>query len=527
MAGTAAVAAPTTIRRPEATRVTKNSGASGTPDPRRGAGASRALVVVWDGMRPDLVRPDLTPNLAGLAHEGVWFDASHAVFPTVTRVNAATLASGAFPATHGLPGNILYAPLVDPAAPISFGEENTFAALRRAYGVFRSATLADLVADRGGTAVVVSNGTRGSALMCHPNAGERGDLVLHPTLSTPTELRPLVARLGPLPEASIPDTARNRWFAHAIADYVLPELGPELLVFWHNDPDKTQHRFGFGHAKSLGAIRDADNHLGLILGGLDRLGLRRETAVVVVSDHGYVSVGRQVDLATELVRAGLKAGPDSTDVVVAPNGGAVLVYAQYGRPDAAARVAELLRGWNAAEVVFSGARGGPVLDGTFSLARVGVDGPLAPDVLVALSWDDGVNEHRHRGRSVENGRINRASHGGISSWELRNTLVMAGAGIRRGIRSAVPAGNVDVAPTLLRLLGLPIPPTMQGRVLGEALACESPTTETTAHDVASIDEGDVRTELCWSTVDGHHYLDFGRRVPARNLGSQTDPRQAC
>ena len=48
------------------------------------------VVVVWDGMRPDLISPALTPILARLADDGVRFRDSHAVFPTVTRINSAS-----------------------------------------------------------------------------------------------------------------------------------------------------------------------------------------------------------------------------------------------------------------------------------------------------------------------------------------------------------------------------------------------------------------------------------------------------
>jgi Type I phosphodiesterase / nucleotide pyrophosphatase len=45
-----------------------------------------------------------------------------------------------------------------------------------------------------------------------------------------------------------------------------------------------------------------------------------------------------------------------------------------------------------------------------------------------------------------------------------------GAGIRRGVEMA-PCTNLDVAPTLLRILGLPVPRSMRGRILAEAWSC--------------------------------------------------------
>jgi arylsulfatase A-like enzyme len=41
--------------------------------------------------------------------------------------------------------------------------------------------------------------------------------------------------------------------------------------------------------------------------------------------------------------------------------------------------------------------------------------------------------------------------------------------LKRGVQVDLPSANVDFAPTFLTLLGLPIPSTMQGRVLREAI----------------------------------------------------------
>src|SRR5262245_54476201 len=79
------------------------------------------LVIVVDGLRPDYVTPALMPRLVRLGQRGIVFNAHHSVFPTVTRVNAATLATGAYPETHGLLGNNVYVPSVNPARGLDTG----------------------------------------------------------------------------------------------------------------------------------------------------------------------------------------------------------------------------------------------------------------------------------------------------------------------------------------------------------------------------------------------------------------------
>src|SRR5215510_12893833 len=76
--------------------------------------ATLHLVFVMDGLRPDSINAADTPNLHRLRSEGVWFENSHAVFPTVTRVNSPSLATGTYPARHGMMGNSIYVPAVDP-----------------------------------------------------------------------------------------------------------------------------------------------------------------------------------------------------------------------------------------------------------------------------------------------------------------------------------------------------------------------------------------------------------------------------
>ena len=68
-----------------------------------GAGAQapahrRAVVlIVVDGLRPDAVTADVMPRLHALGRRGMAFAAHHSVFPTVTRVNASSMATGAYP----------------------------------------------------------------------------------------------------------------------------------------------------------------------------------------------------------------------------------------------------------------------------------------------------------------------------------------------------------------------------------------------------------------------------------------------
>ena len=87
-------------------------------------GPRLVIVFVVDGLRPDSITREDTPTLFRLRAEGVRFASSHAVFPTVTRVNAAAFSTGAQPAANGLLGNQLYVPAVDRARALAALVEN-------------------------------------------------------------------------------------------------------------------------------------------------------------------------------------------------------------------------------------------------------------------------------------------------------------------------------------------------------------------------------------------------------------------
>jgi hypothetical protein len=73
--------------------------------------------------------------------------------------------------------------------------------------------------------------------------------------------------------------------------------------------------------------------------------------------------------------------------------------------------------------------------------------------------------------TADHGHVAAGGHGGPEEDVVHVPLVLAGAGIRAGVRGS--CRHVDVAPTLSALLGLPVPGSNQGRPLLEALALEA------------------------------------------------------
>src|SRR5215210_6274518 len=71
------------------------------------------VVVVWDGMRPDLITQKDTPTLWKLGSEGVVFRNHHPVYFSATNVNGVALATGMYPGHSGLIANHEFRPAID------------------------------------------------------------------------------------------------------------------------------------------------------------------------------------------------------------------------------------------------------------------------------------------------------------------------------------------------------------------------------------------------------------------------------
>jgi hypothetical protein len=109
-------------------------------------------------------------------------------------------------------------------------------------------------------------------------------------------------------------------------------------------------------------------------------------------------------------------------------------------------------------------------------------------------------------------RLYASDHGSMSPWNVRSTLVACGPSFKRGVTVRGPAGNVDVAPTILALLGLDAS-GCDGRVLREALV-DGPDPERVGAvtHLHVTESGGYQAVLQISEVDGRRYVDKSWRV---------------
>lgn len=465
------------------------------------------IVLVVDGLRPDMVTDAVMPRVRRLVSRGTTFTNHHAVFPTVTRVNASTFATGMLPVHHGILGNAIYIPSTNATHATDTADHLQLERVATTEGRLLTApALGDLLAAAGRRVLVVSSGSPGSALLLAPTA--TSGTILNTEFFRPAAMQSKVeSLLGPIPKAAVPNAERNRYMTDMLLRVGLPEIEPDVVFVWFSEPDTTAHAVGLDTEATRQVLTAVDTEIGRIEDALEAAGRLATTNLIVVSDHGFSTNSGGFDLPA-LVKPFAHPMPDGTpDIVTA--GGAVHLR----RDRDPARVAEIvaaLRKAPAVGAIFTAAKtpGDPDghVPGTLSFDLIGWTHPRAGDILVSANWVDAQQGGRRGASTMAAGA---AGHGSTNPDDVHNTLIAAGPDVVRGLSVTSPSGNVDLAPTLLHLLGLPVPSAMDGRVLREALRSQSPQrTEIRVRtvSVATADDSYAITATL-SEVEGHSYFD--------------------
>ena len=254
---------------------------------------------------------------------------------------------------------------------------------------------------------------------------------------------------------------------------------PKFSVLWMSDPDFTQHAQAPGAPPAREAMKRSDEKLAMVLAALDAKGIRGKTDVLVVSDHGFSTVSDVVDIVEELSAAGLGVSrqfttPPQTGHILLVNTGATLFFYVTGHDSGTVgRLVDHLQRARYSGVIFTR----EPQEGTFPLSAVHIDSADAPDVVLSMRWSDEKNKYGIPGMLwMEAGRkLGTGMHGTLSPFDMHNTLIAAGPDFPEGTVEPRPTGNVDVAPTILWILGIRLAQPLDGRVLtgkGEPPAVE-------------------------------------------------------
>ena len=100
----------------------------------------------------------------------------------------------------------------------------------------------------------------------------------------------------------------------------------------------------------------------------------------------------------------------------------------------------------------------------------------APDIIVSFSYDENVAVAGKSGVSYASSINRRGDHGSFSPTDTHISLMASGPDFGSGLNDTLPTSNVDIAPTVARILQFSMP-AVQGRVLEEALRGGPPISE--------------------------------------------------
>jgi len=401
----------------------------------------RAILIVCDGLGAEWVSESHTPTLARLLKGHCRAGDHRAVFPSVTRVSAASIATGCFPGRHGLEGNQMALVEAGRITVHNVGAPSFRETMRRVTGrTLRVPTMAERLATSGGQ-IAYSNVSPGAAYFLDP---DHFGTVLHRAGSFGPGGTPLT---GDAHLDVSHDLDGDIEMTRRLCDEVVPSDGFRLAILWLANPDLTLHHDPLGSPEHLHALEVTDRLVAQVIETVEAHEDRFDTLLAVGSDHGHETIGRSVHIGNWLAGNGLEAELKEGRIGVASQGTSALIYAIGA---ARAAVEDLL------PKMLEEPWAGSILTGE-ALAATG----LTADALVAAvdtTRHDETNDHGVPGTRwlVEDGEgtpeIGCGHHGGLGPAETRPFLTFIHPEFGQG-EAGRPTSLVDIAPTILRFLG--------------------------------------------------------------------------
>jgi arylsulfatase A-like enzyme len=203
------------------------------------AAPEQVVAISIDGLRPDAISPERTPNLARLRAEGAYTAVAQSLRPTYTNPNHTSMLTGLDPETHGV--DFIGEP------PDGFVIEDTVLGILRRAGFSTALYLSKhklrFLAPEGSYDRYVNNPS---------NADEDS----------------LLAVEGFVEDMEAP---ASRW---------------DVSFIHLQEPDRDGHAHGWMSDDYLDAVEQSDVYVGQILAALESAGTLEETLVLVTADHG-------------------------------------------------------------------------------------------------------------------------------------------------------------------------------------------------------------------------------------------------
>lgn len=483
----------------------------------------KTLIVFFDGLRPDYITPELMPNVYAFSKRGSYGKQHHSVFPTVTRVNSSSYATGSYPGTNGIMGNTVYFPQVNPIKGLNTGDATELNKISAATNdrLVTATSLGEALESVGQRMMVFSSGSTGQALLQNHKVGNGA--IVNTSMILPASLKEQLEKvLGAIPAHSKPNSAQHKWITDALIEFGFANNGPLVNAIWYSDPDGTAHSDGIGSPTAITSIQSVDQQFGRILQALDAKGMRNKVNIIISTDHGFVTKVGKKSVGDFLIEKGLKKDRESDDVVVAEGA----LYVKNHDANLIQKIVAALQQEEWIGAVFTKAtKAGDMkgwVPGTLSFDAIHWNhAERSADILVDENWSDAKNNTGYAGTSYSRGV---AGHGGFSPYEVHIALLAEGPSFKKSFEGNLPTSNVDIAPTVLGIHRIKAPETMKGRVVSELLSNSTSKTPAAKNErietSTTIQGGVYKLILDVSQLGKYRYINFAKveRTQADNTG---------
>jgi predicted AlkP superfamily pyrophosphatase or phosphodiesterase len=371
------------------------------------------VLVSIDGFGWDYVDRFPTPNIRRLASIGSRAERLVPVYPTLTFPNHYSIATGLYPARHGLVANSF----PDPARDKWFSMRNR-----------------DAVRDGGfyfGEPIWVTAENQGMVAASFFFVGSEAPIMG----VSPTHWRSY--------DGSIPGEQRVdqvlAWLAQP------EETRPHLYTLYFSTVDNHSHRSGPDSPENFAAIGKVDGYIGRLLMGLKQLPHGELVNIILLSDHGlsaYRKDPRPFILADHV---------DLADTTIVEGGSYLSLYLDNHDSSRASTIVTTVNAhWNHGQAYLA--------EETPAQWRVDAN-PRFPDVILMPEVGFAVFS-----TAEKSNRISAGDHGWAPEAEdMHGFFVAAGPNIRPGV-SLGPVNMVDIHPLMLAILGLEGPADIDGDI---------------------------------------------------------------
>jgi arylsulfatase A-like enzyme len=467
------------------------------------------VLIVMDGFRPDYFSQAPMHHIHMLMRSGMTYTRAYVgQLETETPTGHATVATGAYPRTHGVMGfvwkdptgqNISWMPTNlqllnagDMEQLIESGGTPTLSdVLHKSYPNALSVSLSGekyYAADAMGPGAnyIVYGDSLGS---------NQGSIV---ATAIGKHLPPARAGLKSLTIHAGADPLTEDTWAGDLALQLVQKLHPHMLLVNLPGPDIEGHRSGGVTAPV--AIKNVDVGVDAVLAKLiaayKKAGIYKRTTFVITADHGMIPNGHIINKKEMYAGARATGVPLLEEDFLGTAGYIFLRNPSDSRKVAADMVAHHYKwvegalykvraktGWAFKADPTTAKSLGPSLTRAYIHLADTFASPSSPDVVLPF-YEDTI------GLITKIYGAHWGTHGGLS-WRVQHIpLIISGPGVRHGT-SSFPAQLVDVAPTAEHLMGLPVPKSVDGVVLANALKHAPASEKRVQRSVASSRSADV------------------------------------